>query len=378
MNLKWILALGLLVTFGGIAKAEEQDPRPDMHVLASEITALEKFMVSDAEFSSSANEAQITGSLEKITVHLGRLAIGSFSGDPALKVNLSLLQQHLKDADRAFREKNKPFARYMLQSSLQMCIACHTRKKTPDFVQADISDKNIEPAEYAESLFATRQFQKGKEIYEKVVAGFPENKAGQPNLRRALLSLAIYYARVKEDPKGGQVYFLEVSKKEKIPSYVREESAAWSKECGIWAKAGGGKADEKLTDVELLNRAKKILRNDVFSLISDMGRSFHVRRLRASAILHKVLESSGGKSPMKAEALLYLGQIYPRLSSNLFFRFGDMYLKACITEYPKTSVARSCYVALELSVTEGFTGTAGTDIPDEEQVELFRLKRLAY
>jgi hypothetical protein len=81
---------------------------------------------------------------------------------------------------------------------------------------------------------------------------------------------------------------------------------------------------------------------------------------------------------MKAEALLYLGQIYPRLSSDLFFRFGDMYLKACISDYPKTSGARACYVALEFSVTEGYSGTAGTDIPEDEQVELMRLKRLAY
>lgn len=373
---KWSVAL--ILALAVTANAADKDPRPDMHVLASEISTLEKFLVSDAEFSLPANEAQISGSLGKINDHLSHLGKGAFSGDPSLRVNLVLLQQHLTDADRAFREKNKRFARFMLQSSLQMCIACHTRKQSPDFVLADIDDKKLAPIDYADYLFATRQFQKGKEIYEKIVSGYPGANGGQANLRKALLSLAVYYARVKEDPKAGEAYFAQVSKNEKIPVYIREESGAWSREFGAWAKAGAGKGEEKLTETELLKRAKKILKNDDFSMISDMGRSFHVRRLRASSLLHKVLESPGDKSPMKAEALLYLGQIYPRLSSDLFFRFGDMYLKACITEYPKTSVARSCYIALELSVTEGYSGSAGTDIPDEEQMELMRLKRIAF
>ena len=55
-----------------------------------------------------------------------------------------------------------------------------------------------------------------------------------------------------------------------------------------------------------------------------------------------------------------------------------MYLKACITDYAKTSMARACYLALELSISEGYTGTAGTDVPEDEQVELLRLKRIAY
>ena len=91
-----------------------------------------------------------------------------------------------------------------------------------------------------------------------------------------------------------------------------------------------------------------------------------------------MLEAPGAKSPTKGQALLLLGQIYPRISSSLFFRFGDMYLKACITDYPKSATAKQCYVALERIVAEGYTGSGGTNIPSDEEVELMRLKRLAY
>jgi len=55
-----------------------------------------------------------------------------------------------------------------------------------------------------------------------------------------------------------------------------------------------------------------------------------------------------------------------------------MYLKACVREYKKTKTARRCYDALEEIVSEGYTGSSGMNIPEEEQVELFQLRRLAY
>ena len=130
--------------------------------------------------------------------------------------------------------------------------------------------------------------------------------------------------------------------------------------------------------MEILTEAKRLLKKDDFSLVGDSDRRFHIRRLRASVLFQKVLEAPGEKSPLKAEALYYLGQIYHRIAHQLFFRFGELYLKTCITEYKKTHEAQECYNALEEAVTEGYTGSAGTSIPQEEEVELIQLKRLAF
>ncbi len=373
--MKFLLMVLAFVTL--TAYAEDKDPRPDMHILASEIMALQKYMFSDAEFTAPANEAQIKKSLKSLDNHLAHLGKGTFQDDPSLKVNLSLLQQHIKDTSRGFNEGNKAFARNMLQSSLQLCIACHTRKKTTDFPWPEPDSKNIEPIDRADYLFATRQFKKGLSVYESLIESYPANHAGQWNVRRALLSIAVYYARVTEDPAAGATYFLKISKDEDLPLYLREETKAWSREFAKWAKEPVVK-EEKMTETALLARATKLLKHDDFSMVSDLGRSFHIHRLRATVLLQKVLEAPGDRSPNKGVALLYLGQIYPRISSSLFFRFGEMYLKACIAEYPKTSSARSCYVALELLVNEGFSGSGGTNIPEDEQVELMRLRRLAF
>lgn len=378
MILKTVKLLALTFMIPTFAFAAEEDPRPEMHLLAKEITALQKYLLTDADFSSPKNEAEIKKSLDSLNEHLGYIGKKSFGDDPALKANLELLKQHMNDATRSFRDGGKGYSRQMVQSSLQMCIACHTRRKAADFSWPEPDSKDIPALDRADYLFATRQFSKGQILYESAIAGFPENHTSQWSLRRAMASLAIYFARVVEDPKGGADYFKKLSAKENLPVYLKLEATAWAKEFADWAKEAPVKDTAKLSESAMLARGKKLLRHDDFTMVSELGQSFHVRRLRASSMFHKVLEVPGGKSPSKAAALLYLGQIYPRISSNMFFRFGEMYLKACITEYPKSSAAQACYVALELSTAEGFSGSAGTNIPDDEQVELMRLKRIAY
>jgi len=371
-----IIALGLLIPILAVSAGE--DPRSEMHLLAKEITALQKFLLTDADFTSPKNENEIKKSLDSLNEHLGYLGKKSFSDDPALKANLSLLKQHMQDASRSFREGNKGYSRQMVQSSLQMCIACHTRRKAADFSWPEPESKDIPALDRADFLFATRQFSKGRELYESAISGFPGNHTTQWSLRRAMASIAVYYARVSEDPKGGAEYFKKLSGKEDLPIYLKQEAAAWAKEFSEWAKESPAKDQSKVTASALLAQGKKLLKHDDFTMVSELGLSFHVRRLRASAFFHRVLETPGEKSPAKASALLYLGQIYPRIASSMFFRFGEMYLKACITEYPKSSASKACYVALEFATAEGFTGSAGTNIPEDEQVELMRLKRIAY
>lgn len=366
----------LLLFFSLTVWAADKDPRPDMHVLAKEIASMEKFLISDQQFNAPENEATIKGSLLKLNLHLKNLETSAFSQDPALQVNLHLLTNHLNDADKYFKEGNKGFARYMIQSSLSMCIACHTRGKTSDFALPPVDMKNASSLDQAEYYFATRQFDLGRKVYEGIVSEYPQNKLGPFKLRRALLSLAIYYARVKEAPKEGAKYFKSINTKN-FPIYLQKEVQSWAEDFKAWSSEKNP-IKKTATESELLAQAKKILRSDDLGMIGDNDRKFHIRRLRASAILHKVLEAPGEKSPVKGEALLYLGQIYHRIAYQLFFRFGEMYLRACIMDYKKTKNSRDCYIALEQAVTEGYTGSAGTSIPEDEEVELSKLKQMAF
>jgi hypothetical protein len=359
------------------AQDQNKDPKPDMHALVGEISALQKYLFSESQFLDPQNAKTIQESMESMSRHLQGLAgKGTFHDDPVLQTNLEMLTSHMSDATRAFDEGNKRYARYMLQSSLQMCIACHTRGKVDwDFPASVAADAPA--ADQGDFYFATRQFGQGRKAYETVVRNYPGPKADSQALSKALLSLAVYYARVKEDPKAGAAYFSAVAKRKALPVYLRKEVAAWAKDFRAWSKEKQ-KVPKDATEAQLLQAARKLLRSDNFSRVGDADAKFHIRRLRASALLNRLLEMPGGASADKGQALYLLGQIYHRINHQLFFRFGEMYLKACIRGYPKTKTAQSCYRALEQDVTEGYTGSGGTSIPDDERAELAKLKGQAY
>ena len=52
--------------FSSLAFADDKDPRPDMHVMAQEITALQKYLLSESDFNASSNEAAIKKSIANI------------------------------------------------------------------------------------------------------------------------------------------------------------------------------------------------------------------------------------------------------------------------------------------------------------------------
>jgi hypothetical protein len=152
--------LAILLPFHSWASSKPS-AKPGMHALAKEISALQKFLFSESQFAAPENQPQIRTSIDAMSKHLSELET-SFKGDPVLEANLKLFSRHVKDANRSFQEGNKPFSRYMLQSSLQMCISCHTRGKVDwDFALPEDTVAGATELERADFFFATRQFEKG-------------------------------------------------------------------------------------------------------------------------------------------------------------------------------------------------------------------------
>src|SRR5690606_39025577 len=128
----------------------------------------------------------------------------------------------------------------------------------------------------ANFYFATRQFEKGKTVLEGIVKSYPAKDIGPYELRQALLSLAVYYARVKEDPKTGFTYFSGIAKKSTLPAFLRKEVGAWAEDFSEWAKGKNGML-EKAEPTQLVQHAKTLLQSDNFSLVEGSDRSFHIR-----------------------------------------------------------------------------------------------------
>lgn len=362
----------IFLLFFATAHGSDEIPDTDMHAMTKEVMALQRVMFSHADFGNPGNEETISTSFDVLKKHLKRLEERVFPGQPALRGHVSFASQQIQDADRAFRIGDKAYSRYMLRSSLQTCIACHTRTASPDFVLTTEELKGASPRERAEFFFATRQFEKGHDAYEKILS---EEGRGlsQQDFRNIALPLLVYYARVKEDPSGGAEFFQNLVKAGRAPRASRGEVEAWIREFAQWKKAG---VEQKvsLNERELVEQGKALLKG---SGGKATGR-FDIRGLRASSSFHAALESSDKKTPAKAEALLHLGQIYDQLAYPLAFQYGQLYWKACITDYPKQVSAQMCYRRLRSSVLKMAGAGSSKSTPTANEVELAKWKKLAF
>ena len=138
----------LLFAFG--AFASEQFPDVDMHAMTKEVMKLQKTLFSPEEFGAARNREEIRGALAGLTKHLGHLREKVFTDQPVLRTNVKLLSNLVAEADRSFRVGDKAFARYELMSSLQLCVACHTRTRSPDIVLAEGDFKGATEREKAD------------------------------------------------------------------------------------------------------------------------------------------------------------------------------------------------------------------------------------
>jgi hypothetical protein len=372
--MKAISIILFLVSF--VAQADEA-VRSKMHGILEEVTILQKFIVTESDFSDEKNEVIISHSIAEMLGHTRDMQKKDlFRTNPGLKTNLNMLISHLERAQQNFPH-HKAFSRHMLNSALQMCIACHTRNQSnQEFaLPYDEQQSGRNALDYAEFLMAIRKFTKAKTLLEKLVNAYPGNKMDINPLRRALTDLAVIYTRVKADPAGAHAFFSHVAKDVALPDFIKTEVKAWGEDFLSWSKEKKND-DRSLSAKQLLQKANHLLAGDDLDIVAKSEVNYYVPRLRAMAVLHELMDSPGNP-PEKGEAMFLLGKLYHRLNHDLFFHFDEMYLEACIVDHPKTPLAQKCYSALEKMVIEGYTGSAGSEVPADAKAELAKYLQLA-
>jgi hypothetical protein len=97
--------------------------------------------------------------------------------------------------------------------------------------------------------------------------------------------------------------------------------------------------------------------------------------LRASGFLYQYL-GQNEKTDFTGEILYWLALADRRLSNDLFYSLADIYLKDCVREYSKLPIAKKCFDEYKDGILFSYTGSSGTNIPDDVQAELKGLEEL--
>lgn len=354
-------------TQGDVRRGETRALMDAMFVSLSEVLPLS---FNSTQFNAKANRAKITARLSELTKSAQKLEQYSAQFDPGFGYVSRSLARDTTSIEKYFKTDRHEEARFLLGNLTENCISCHSKLgETLQFSGAKDLFKNTNVAGLADKdrlrlLIATRQFDAALQTYESHYEARATARKGPFMLDDVdqYLNVAI---RVKKDSQRPLSFFKKMRDQPQLATSSRDVLDVWIKSLSTPDPSG--------TAIE---QAKKHIEDgkDVMTYPSD--KRGIVYYTRASAVLLNYINAAKSRDESVAEAYYLLGVCEAMTSHSLWLSQSEFYLESAIRIAPKTVFAKEAYSMLEEQIILGYTGSSGTNIPEDVQDNLIQLKGL--
>ena len=306
---------------------------------------------------------------------------------PGFKPSLDTMSIHIQETIDSLQARNKIFAHARLKAMTALCITCHTQLSHTVSKNAFGPNHGILPRTsfdsdfaYANYLYLMRSFPEAIKYYELTIEKSLEvngqNSSGttdeelalKTDLSNSFKRVLSVYTKINFEPLKAINFIKKYSNNKNVGKANKTEIEIWLKSLDQWQKFN----NKKVIVSDFINTYLKNLESAKEHINTGLD---DITLLVASGVLSKSLYENP-KSDVTPEILYWLSIAERRLSTTYFFSLSDIYLKECVTQYPKTSYAKKCYQEYEDNIIFGYSGSSGTDIPPDEKRELDRLKLL--
>jgi hypothetical protein len=308
---------------------------------------------------------------------------------PGFKPSYDVVRDHVRATLEAFNSDHKVFARSRMKATTQICMSCHTQlpdNKLSSTFKAlrGVQRNDFQSAmEYADFLFLVRDYKRATTYYKQEIENRLDaikkkskktpKEGGEHYLdftiENSLRRVVTIYTKVNFAPEKAIDFLTPYLKRQELSIKMQSNIASWLEQLNKWkVKKWDGKIS---TEGQFENFVKENLLPLEDSPLSDGSQD--VSLLVSSGAFYHYLGTfpTGKKTP---EALYWLAFIDRQLDHNYFYSLADLYLRECITKFPRDSFAKRCYQSYEDSIIFGYSGSGGVSVPKEEQEELKRLK----
>lgn len=297
--------------------------------------------------------------------------------DPTLPYLSSLFREDMGRAYRSLQAGHIDYAKGVIRSSVSYCIACHTRSNSgAQFPLLSSFSSQLSTASWVDRISfqaASRQFDP---VYNEVVRqlkGRQEKQVTAMDLEKGVQIALAITVRVKQSPEQAMTLAKSVFNSPLMNDFMKKKAQLWIKDIGDWQREGP-RTYEK--DADYLAQATQLV--GILDAKSEAAwkPGSEVKYLRASMLMHQML-GKYPNSPLAAEALYLTGLSYDVLQDLGIWSIHEMYYQACIEKKPHSELAERCYERYKESVIFGYSGSAGTFVPDIVQIHLKQLQRMA-
>lgn len=350
--------------------AQAQSISKNMLEVSESMRGLIPYMLSSHKYAAPTNRSEVLSKLSKLEDLFKRNETHFIGKGEERLVTREIMLGVLGQARRLYQEGKPELSRQVFKTSPELCFSCHTQDHVNAKVLYGFPEKFESDLETAEFLMITRRPKQAETYLAKFLLAPHASDAEQ--VKQALrdeLRLSIYQNRPWKEVKA---HFAERLKQTSFDPSMKVMLGGWLK--GI--EAVDGVFDGRLKSVHEV-KALLVRLNGAeppsFGLLAEGPREVVYMKLRNS--LHELINQAPPEKDLP-EIFYWLALSERAVGYNYLYSLSDAYLKKCITRWPKSPFATKCLDEYEEFVNFAYTGSAGTSIPKDVNLELERLHRL--
>ncbi len=329
-------------------------------------------------FSDQAAQKVIIKNLTNISDSFKTAKHVEFFQKPGFRPSLETINIHIDETISSLKAKHYVFAQSRLKAVSALCVSCHSilsesisKKAFGEAINSEKRNRFESDFAYANYLFLVLRLAESAHYFEATIDSHLDNS--NPN---ALMSHELYssfrrvlsiYTKITFNPDKSLAFLKKYQNHKNLNQPLKSVINSWILQLDKWKKFDPYKIKSLSSFIEKYLAPLEKYQEKLSTEESD------ITLLIASGILSKYL-TDGSKSLKTSEILYWLAIAERRLSSTYFFSLSDLYLKDCIILYSTSLYAKKCYNEYVENITFGFSGSNGTDIPEEERKEIARLK----
>lgn len=290
---------------------------------------------------------------------------------PTYGVSFAAIKAQLSHAKSAIKYENFKYAKSILRDITTICASCHTQdEKTRtlfpnvkrDFFQSD--------REYAEFNYITRQYDTAIDYLNKHLKGADIDEAELLSIMKQIITI---YIQINYQPDEASKALAKLKSYKHHTKFTRKTLDEWIE--GIKELNRNPERKQPVKDF-------KTLKLEVHKILGDLheagsaqfpNKRERIARLWLRGSLYHYLNTKPHKDEIPM-ILYWLAIIDQSINFSIYYSLSDMYLKECMLRHTRHPFARKCFEEYKENIILSYSGSRGTDIPEDIQQELKALR----
>jgi hypothetical protein len=359
------------------AAAQPDFPRIAMREILGVIAFALPRSVDPARFGASEKRAETLEQLRVLADDAEQIQAHGAQRGEGFRVLSRALAEDAREVARRYEAGRYAESGFLLQRLTENCLACHSRLHSDRdsglgrSLVEQMQLSGLSSPELARLQAATRQFDASLGTWEALFAS-PDVAPAQMDLMGWIADYLTMCVRVKGDERRALETLRKLAARDDVSDWLQRDLAAWIRALeSLRAPEPGSE-----TNGSTLARARAMIR-DADKLRDSPGEHTGlVNDLVASSLLHRYTEERPTEGRDVAEAYYWLGVAESHIESSYWFSLADQYLETAIRIAPGEPFAADALGLLRQRTVEGYTGSAGTNIPPDVQARLDELAGL--